>query len=213
MKRLAVIGSGDLGQLIAHHAIHDKHYDVIGFFDDFETTGELKEGISVIGKVTDVVTLFEQGTFDCIMIGIGYKHITIRKSIYESLRGKVPFGTIIHSSSYVDSSSSIGEGVFILPGCTVDKHVELGGNVLLNTGTVVAHDTKIDAHCFLSPAVSVAGKVHIKECCVIGINSTVIDNRVIEPNIQIGGGAVVIEDLSISGLYVGVPAVLKKKFD
>lgn len=213
MKRLAIIGSGDLGQLIAHHAIHDKHYEVIGFFDDFEAIGTLKTGISVIGKTENAIDLYKQNRFDHIMIGIGYKHMSVRKSTYENLKGKIPFGKVIHSSSYVDSSSIIGEGVFILPGCTVDKHVILGNNALLNTGVVVAHDTKIDNHCFLSPAVSVAGKVHIKECCIIGINSTIIDNRVIEPNIQIGGGTVVIEDLSVSGLYVGVPAVLKKKFD
>ena len=212
MKRLAIIGSGDLGQLIAYHASNDKHYAVVGFFDDFEEVGVLKMEVPVIGKTKEALELFKQDKFDCIMIGIGYKHMAVRKIVFESLKGIVPFGKVIHSSAYVDSSSSLGDCVFVLPHCTIDKHVEIGDNVLLNTATVVAHDSKIDSHCFLAPAVNVAGKVHINECCIIGIGSTIIDNIKIESKIQIGGGAVVIENLIQTGLYVGVPATLKKLF-
>jgi sugar O-acyltransferase (sialic acid O-acetyltransferase NeuD family) len=212
MKRLAIIGSGDLGQLIAYHASNDRHYAVVGFFDDFEEVGVQKMKVPVIGKTKEVLELFKQDKFDCIMIGIGYKHMAARKSVFELLKGIVPFGKVIHSSAYVDTSSSLGDGVFILPNCTIDKHVVIGDNVLLNTATVIAHDSKVDSHCFLAPAVNVAGKVNIKECCIIGIASTIIDNIIIESNIQTGGGTVVIENLVKSGLYVGVPATLKKIF-
>jgi sugar O-acyltransferase (sialic acid O-acetyltransferase NeuD family) len=212
MKRLAIIGSGDLGQLIAHHAITDKHFEVVGFLDDFENVGSLKNGFPVIGKSDEAIRLFESKAFDCIMIGVGYKHMAKRKSIYESLKGIIPFGTIIHSSCYIDASSKVRDGSFLLPRCTIDKDVVIGENVLLNTAVVVAHDTSIDSHCFIAPAASIAGKVHIKESCIIGIGAVIIDNRVIEQNIQIGGGAVVIDNLSIPGLYVGVPAILKREF-
>ena len=38
MKTLAIIGSGDLGQQIAHYAISDGHYEKVVFFDDFSVT-------------------------------------------------------------------------------------------------------------------------------------------------------------------------------
>jgi sugar O-acyltransferase (sialic acid O-acetyltransferase NeuD family) len=212
MKRLAIVGSGDLGQLISYHASNDMHYEVLGFFDDFEELGSVKIGVPIIGKTNDVLDSYRQGKFDCIMIGIGYKHMLVRKNIFETYKDIIPFGKVIHSSAYIDSSSSVGDGSFILPNCTIDKHVEIGDNVLLNTATVIAHDSKIDKHCFLAPAVNVAGKVLIKESCIIGIGSTIIDNINIEPNIQIGAGAVVINNLTQSGLYVGVPAILKKLF-
>lgn len=212
MKRLAIIGSGDLGQLIAFHASNDNHYAVVGFFDDFVEVGVLQMGVPVIGKTADLIEQYKQDKFDCIMIGIGYKHMTVRKSVFELLNGVVPFGKVIHSTAYVNSSSKLGNGVFILPNCTIDKNVEIGDNVLLNTATVIAHDSIIDSHCFLAPAVNVAGKVYINECCIIGIGSTIIDNIKINSNIQIGGGAVVIRNLIKSGLYIGVPATLKKLF-
>ena len=34
-KKLAIIGSGDLGQLIAHHASEDSKMEVVGYFNDF----------------------------------------------------------------------------------------------------------------------------------------------------------------------------------
>jgi sugar O-acyltransferase (sialic acid O-acetyltransferase NeuD family) len=206
MQKLAIIGAGDLGQLIAHHAINDGHYELVAFFDDVFPLQHKEFGVPVVGRTNQVFEFYKNNIFDCIMLAIGYKHMDARKKKFEELKGKIPFGRVIHSSSYIDKSVKLGEGVFILPGCTVDKDVVLGDNVLLNTGVVIAHDTTIDSHCFVSPAASIAGKLHIKECCSIGINATIIDNVTIEKNIRIGGGAVVITNLTEPGLYVGVPA-------
>lgn len=211
MKKLAIIGAGDLGQLIAHHAVNDSHYNVVGFFDDTKSKGELIEGTEVLGGLNEIEKLYQSTTFDVLMIGIGYNHMNFRKKIFEQFQKTIPFATIIHSSCYVDSSCTIGDGVFLLPGCVLDKHVIIGDNVLLNTGCTIAHDTTIRNHCFLSPSVKIAGKTIVEECCVIGINSTIIDNITISKNIKTGGGSVVINNLTESGLYVGIPAKLIKK--
>ena len=44
MKKLALIGAGDLGQQIAWHAKQDGHYEVVGFFDDYATVGQQQHG-------------------------------------------------------------------------------------------------------------------------------------------------------------------------
>ena len=38
-KRLAIIGSGDLGLLIAHHASQSGEFIVVGFYNDFLEKG------------------------------------------------------------------------------------------------------------------------------------------------------------------------------
>ncbi|ANE52445.1 acetyltransferase [Flavisolibacter tropicus] len=211
MYKLAIIGSGDLGQLIAHHAINDRHYEVVGFFDDFKNAGE-KVGLSkVIGSTREIFEKFSEGVFDKIMIGIGYNHFQYRKDWYNKLKARIPLGTIIHSSTYIDTTCKVGEGVFILPGCVLDTNVIIGDNVLLNTGTTIAHDSMVKANSFLSPRVAVAGFVSIGECCNIGINTTIIDNISITDFVQTGGGAVVVKNLQQPGLYIGVPARLKSK--
>ena len=52
MKRIAIIGAGDLGQQIAHYISHSDAYKVVGFFDDFGVVGELRNGVPILGNIT-----------------------------------------------------------------------------------------------------------------------------------------------------------------
>ena len=206
MKRLAIIGSGDLGQQIAYHAGQDNHYTVAGFFDDFRKPGETAGANTVLGCLADILKKYQEGMFDHLMIGIGYKHFQKRRECFDAFAGQIPFGRIIHSQSSVDPSCRIGEGVFILPGCVLDQQVVIGENVLINVGSCIAHDSQIGGHTFLSPRVAIAGFTTVGECCNIGINTTIIDNIRVQDRVQTGGGTVVIRDLDQPGLYVGNPA-------
>ncbi len=205
MERLAIIGSSDLGQQIAYHAQQDGHYSVVGFFDDFEKPGTTKHEVTILGGINDLMNIFNQGVFDKIMIGIGYKHFQKRKELFVEFNKKVPFASIIHSSSYIDKSCQIGKGVFIYPGCVLDMNVVIGENVLLNTGCIIAHDTLIGSHSFFSPAVKLAGFVEVGDCVNLGIGTTVIDHIQITSNVRTGAGTVVIVNLESPGLYLGVP--------
>lgn len=208
MKKLAILGSGDLGQLIAHHA-PDSNFEVVGFFDDFAVK-EVNQ-IPILGKVKDVETQFNKGLFTHIIIGIGYKHLTFRSDLFKSLKNKIPFANIVHSSCYIDSSVKLGEGIVILPGSVVDKGCIINDNVLLNTACVIAHDSEIGFNCFLAPRVSIAGFVVIGESCFIGINTTVIDGIQVANNVQTGGATLLTKDIIKCGLYVGVPARFVKE--
>jgi len=210
MKRLAIIGSGDLGQQIAYQADNTGLYSNVGFFDDFEKTGTTKHGLPVLGGVEEIANTFAKGIFDELIMGIGYKHTVQRAAIFERFVDFVPFATIVHPASYIDKSVRLGKGVLIYPGCTLDMNVTIGDNVLINVGCVIAHDTTIHKHSFLSPGVTVAGFVQIGENVNLGIGTIVIDNITIAKNIRTGGGTTVIDNLAEPGLYVGVPAMLKK---
>jgi sugar O-acyltransferase (sialic acid O-acetyltransferase NeuD family) len=204
-KTLAIIGSGDLGQQIAHYAIQDQHYKKVVFFDDFTNETKVNE-FEILGKTTDILGFYEKKLFDEIIIGIGYKYLQKKKEIFDQLKGKIPFGKVVHSTSWVDASAIICEGVVIYPSCTIDAKCKIDNNTLLNIGCTIAHDTHIGPHCFLSPRVAVAGFVHVEERCILGINSTIIDNIHIVSNTQIGGGTVVIKNIDSAGLYVGNPS-------
>lgn len=210
--RVAIIGSGDLAEQIAYHAEQDAGMEVVGFFDDFLETGTQIEkptkDYNLLGNTTteNILQLYQQHKFDALLIGIGYKHFSFRQAVFDRLVDKVPFTKLVHSSCYVDKSCQLGEGSILFPACVLDYNVLLGDNVLLNTGCTIAHDTRIGSHSFLSPRVALAGFVSIGQSCNVGINTTVIDNIQIHDNIQTGGGAVVTQNLTHSGLYVGIPA-------
>jgi sugar O-acyltransferase (sialic acid O-acetyltransferase NeuD family) len=204
-KTLAILGSGDLGQQIAHYAISDKKYDEVVFFDDF-TDEVVVCGYKVIGTIQEVEEAYQNKIFDEILIGIGYKHISVRKELFNRFHGKIPFGTLIHSNSWIDNTAIIKEGVVIYPNCCVDAYSTIDCNSIINISCSIAHNTYLGKHCFFSPRVAIAGFVEVKEQCIIGINTTIIDNIKIVSETQLGAGTVVIKNIEIKGLYVGNPA-------
>ena len=202
---LAIIGSGDLGQQIAHYAITDHHYDEVVFFDDFATSNEIN-GYKLVGKISDVLAAYEEKVFNELLIGIGYKHIGLRKSLYQQFHSKISFGKLIHSTCWVDETATINQGCVLYPNCCIDAHVTIDSNTIANINCSISHHSYIGKHCFLSPRVAIAGFVEVNEQSIIGINATVIDNIKIVESTHLGGGTVVINNIITSGLYVGNPA-------
>ncbi|MEP6595169.1 MAG: acetyltransferase [Ginsengibacter sp.] len=203
--KLAIVGAGELGKLVAHHAINDSKFEVVGYYDDFKKESTFN-GFPIWGEINDAFLHFGSKRFDKIFIAIGYAQMAARELCYKKFKANIPLANIIHTSSYVDLSCKIGEGVCILPGCTLDFEVEVADNVLLNTGVTIAHHTKIGSNTFVAPAVQMAGLTTVKENCFIGIGATIKDGITVGKNSIIGAGAVVIENTSENSTSIGVPA-------
>jgi sugar O-acyltransferase (sialic acid O-acetyltransferase NeuD family) len=205
MKKLAIIGAGDLGQLVTHHA-PACGFEVAGFFDDFKTKGSQVNSYPILGAISEVLSNYNDKVFDVLFVAIGYNHFEFRRQIFEELSAKIEMATLIHPSCFVDESCIVGRGVFLLPGSSLDRNVTISENVLINIGCTIAHDSMVGAHSFLSPSVSLAGFVRIGECCNLGIGTIVIDGLKINSYVQTGGGTVIINSISERGLYVGNPS-------
>lgn len=203
--KLAILGAGELGKLVAHHAINNSKYELVGYYDDFKNEKEFN-GFPVLGKINNVLAGFQQKQFDHIFIAIGYSQMEARGASYLQFKSKIPFANIIHTYSYIDSSCKIGEGVFVLPGCVLDFGVEIGDNVLLNTAVTIAHHTKVGTNSFIAPAVQMAGLIIINENCFVGIGATIKDCINVGKNSIIGAGAVVIKNTREYSTSFGVPA-------
>ena len=206
MRKLAIIGSGDLGKQIAHLAIDSKRYNVSGFFDDFETPGNHINGYPILGSIEHINDHFEKGTFDELMIGIGYKHMALRQRLFDRFKENIPFGKIVHFSCIIDHSVTIGVGSVLFSGTLVDMGAVIGENCLIYNGCIIAHDTQISSNTFISPGVQIAGFCKIGGNVNLGIGTIVSDNVSIAMGAKTGAGAVVVKDIKESGVYVGIPA-------
>ncbi|MDX2303126.1 MAG: NeuD/PglB/VioB family sugar acetyltransferase [Microscillaceae bacterium] len=206
MKKLAIIGAGHLGQLIAHHTIENQELVMAGFYDDFQTKGRFVGSAKILGDISEIEKDFSEGVFDKIIIGIGYKHPELRKELYETFQDKIPFANIIHNKAIVDSSVEMGEGNVILAGSILDMHVRIENNVFINPGCVIAHDSIIASHTFLAPAVNIAGFASIGASCFLGINTTIIDHIAVCNWVRTGASSTVTKSITEKGLYVGSPA-------
>jgi sugar O-acyltransferase (sialic acid O-acetyltransferase NeuD family) len=204
--KLAIIGAGDLGRQLAHHARQTGLFSVVGFFDD---VAGAPRGDKILGPLAAIGESFQSEMFEQILIGIGYKHLAFRQRLYETLSPKIPFATLIHPDTIVDPTSSIGAGSVIYPGCVLDMNTVIEENVIVNIDCAIAHDSRIGTGCFLSPSVKIAGFVCVNPLTMLGIGTVVIDNLTIGSHIRTGAGAVVANNISEPGLYLGVPAKLR----
>lgn len=206
MKRLAIIGSGDLAKQIAHHATNDNHYIIVGSFDDFLIAGTVKNDLQILGNIDAIEEAFKSDVFDVLMIGIGYQYMTFRAELFKRFETKIPFGKIVHSSCFVDKTAKIGEGTIIYPGCIIDLYAVVGENCLIYNGCIIAHDSSIAKHSIFSPGVQIAGFCSIGENVILGIGTIVSDNITIVENVRTGAGTVVVKSITEVGLYIGIPA-------
>lgn len=211
MKRLGIVGAGDLGIQLAHLARKTRVYEPVAFFDDTYDAGSSIAGTPVYGPLAALDDASFSPPFDELVIAIGYRHLAFRQQLFEHLRTRYRFATLIDPNAFLDPTCIIGEGAVVYAGCVVDMNCEIGCNALLNVGCVVAHDSKVGAGCFLSPAVKLAGFVELEESVTLGIGTIVIDNVRVATGVRTGAGAVVVNHLQVPGLYVGVPARLKKE--
>lgn len=205
--KLGIIGAGALGTQFAHLA-NKCGINVAGFFDDTLTIGTNEEGTRVIGKIEDIRNKYSEGFITHLICAIGYKHFDFRENIFNYFYDElhIPFATLVDPSCIIDSTAIIGDGSVLYAGCIVDKNVIIKNNVLVNLGVCISHNSRIGDHSYISPRCALAGHVTISNCCFLGVNSTIVDNIFIRNNVYIAGGAVVIKDCDVPGLYVGVPA-------
>ncbi len=210
MKRLAIVGTKDLAYQITHFVTTDNQYEVVGYIDNIEPKGNIINNRPVFGTVAEAESLYKAGLFDCVLIGIGYTRFDLRQSVYEELKGKVPFGKFIHSTCYVDPTAKVGDGCVIYPRCILDLNADIRDNVFLNWGTGIGHDAIMHPHSFIAPNVLIAGGSEVGMRCMIGIGTTFIDHIHVCDDVTIGGGATVVKNITEPGIYVGTPAKFLK---
>lgn len=202
MKKLIIIGAGELGAQVAHYASISKEYDVIGFLDD-TIVGQSVWGYDVISKIEDLGRLYSKNLFEYAFVAIGYNHFKVREELFLKMKSlNIPLAIIKSPNIYIDHTASIGEGCILYPGCIIDKNVVIKENVLLNIGVIVSHDVIIDRHTFIAPGVVMAGFSKIGEKCFIGANVTIKDNVTLSNNIVVGAGAIITKNIQEKGVYI-----------
>ena len=207
MKKVAIIGAGELGIQILHLLLESGEYEISGFYDDLIPLDTvLLDKYNVLNKTSEIMSDFNNMRFDVLAIGIGYKHMDKRKEFYDYFSKSIPFATIIHNSCIIHPTSIIEKGSVLYPGCIIDKNVHIGQNVLLNLGVIISHDSIIENNSFFAPSATLGGFVKIQESCFIGIGVNIIDNITITKEVILGAGALVINNIKKPGKYIGFPA-------
>ena len=179
-KNIYIYGASGHGLVVADIARTCGYDDVI-FVDDGDNEYPSFEDIKRTSGIS-------------IAFGIGSN--SIRAKLFEKVQNNgFQIVSLIHPSSIISPSATIGKGTVIMPNVVVNAKATIGDGVILNSSCVVEHECMIDDFVHISPKVALAGDVKVGKFTHIGIGSNVIQGIIIGNNTVIGAGSTVVKNI------------------
>jgi len=208
MKKIICIGASGSTKVIFDIIRENRENRIIGILDDDESLYQNEFiGIKVIGKATDIVSLYPD-KFDQAIICIGaVKDTYNRKKIYEFLKfNNIKVGSTISKYANISTNAITSSGLIAMPGVIINSGCIIGENVFINTGCIVEHDCIIEDNVFLSPGVILSGSVSVKQNSFVGSGAIISTGLEIGENVTVGAGSVVVKNIPDSVTIFGNPA-------
>lgn len=205
--KIAFIGFGGLGKEIEDMlGISEKKCNQIYFDDKL-----FDEGYPNSFPISDF-SKDDFANYD-FFVCLGYRHLLKkRKIISELIRLNRHLPSIIHGTSFFNSTATLGHGSVIYPMSNIDKDVRIGSGVVLHNSVTISHHGILHDCCHLGPGVTVCGYVEIDESTFVGAGSVISNGIRIGRNVIIGVGTVVTQDISDNASVIGNPMrILTKK--
>jgi sugar O-acyltransferase (sialic acid O-acetyltransferase NeuD family) len=171
------------------------------FFDDDPTKRSFNEATNVCAYNSEILTN------DLLIIAIGDN--LVRQQIARQVSHD--FGNAVHTSSIINSVTSVGRGTVITQRAVVQNGCRIGNHVIVNTGAIVEHDSTISDFVHIAPGAVLCGNVAVGERTFIGAGATILPNITIGPNSIIGAGSVVTRDVPKNTMVAGNPAAFIRR--
>ena len=202
-KVLVIYGCGGHGRSAAALA-ERAGYDGVVFVDDAAATEERIMGFPLLRAAGDDLL-----DADCL-VAFGDNPMRLRRSRELAAAGR-RLVTVAGPSAVVSRHAIVETGCFIGELSYVGPRARIGVATIVNTGALVEHDCVIGAGCHVSVDVTIAGGCRLADEVTIFSGATLRNRVSIAAGIVVGAGAVVCEDLTAPGTYVGIPARLMKQ--
>ena len=171
---IVIIGGGGHAKMCIDLIRQNNEYNIIGIIDEKLDIGSDVLGIKVIGDNGSLIKLRELGVKFAIN-GVGaISKPKVRLKIYKDLKN-IGFiqPNLIHPSSSIEPSASLGDGNQIMMGAYIGSDVKVGHGCIINSGSIISHDCILRDHCHIAPGAILAGSVDVGYASVIGMGVTV----------------------------------------
>ncbi len=202
MKKLAIIGAGGHGKVVADLASL-LGWESISFFDAAWKDKPSDPRRPMLGDTTAFMEKSKE--FDGVLIAIG--NCEYRWNEFSKINNSTsPIITLTHPNSTVSQYSKIGDGTVILAGSVVNTDAVIGKACIINVGATVDHDCILGNSVHVAPGAHISGGVTIGDASWIGVGSAIKQGVRIGKNVMVGAGAVVISDIPDNATVVGNPA-------
>jgi sugar O-acyltransferase (sialic acid O-acetyltransferase NeuD family) len=204
--RVAIVGAGGHGKVVADALLAAAAHELVGFLDDdARRRAEPIWEYRVLGNTASWSQLGVEG----VLLGVGDN--AARQALYDRLcESGANIEGVIHPRATLGRSVSVGRGVAVMAGCVINADTTIGDSVILNTASTVDHDCHVGSHVHLAPGVHLAGGVRVGEGALLGLGAVVLPGVSIGAWAVIGAGAVVLSDVPDGATVVGVPGVMRR---
>lgn len=196
MKKLIIVGTGQLSQDVRFFVERYNLFDIVGYAINKEYISEnVYEGLPIhsiedLEKEVDANDVY-------LYIAISWFHYLNRerRKAYELLKNKgFRFANLISPKAEI-LTEDIGEGNWICDFVYLDFKTQIGSNNVFRNYAYVGHYSQIGSHCFIGAKSLIGGNSSIGDQNFIGIASTVFNDVVTGDKCVVGGTAVVKKSL------------------
>lgn len=201
MKRLAIVGAGGHGRVIAD-AAQCSGWTSIEFYDD-AATGEATGPWAIRGNTSLLLERLHE--YEGVIIGIGNNQI--RSAMQQRLRAAgAQLACVVHPAAVVSRHASLGPGCAVFAQAVVNPGAQIGAGVILNTSCVIEHDCMIGDFVHIGPNAGLGGGARIGPRSWVGLGANINHLIHVGQDSTIGSGATVIGDVPDAVVAVGTPA-------
>ena len=209
---IAIIGGGD-------HAL-----EVLNYIIDNNLLYKKIHGIYIIDKNKKNFTLFKKISkkiyflptipslkkIKDIKACISFGEPNLRKKSFTELKkNNINLFSVIHKTSYISRSAILANGIIVAPNCVIAPFANIKENVLINSGAVVGHHSLLNLHTVMSPNSFIAGHSKVGRGCLLGPNSSILQNVHLGDYSRLSASSVLYKNTSKYSLSHGNPAKSK----
>lgn len=169
-----------------------------GIYDDSSDM----QGRTVCNKIVKPTTEIKANSLAIVAIGSNNS----RKSIVSRFQSFVRWAVIVHPTAWICKGVTIGEGTVVCAGAIVQPEAMIGKHVILNTACRIDHHCQISDFVHIAPSCTLCGNVSIHQDSFIGAASVVRQGILIEKDVIVGCGSVVVKAIKQGSVAIGVPA-------
>ncbi len=209
VKNILVLGGGGHAKSVISVIKKIKRFRVIGYVDVHDQ-GRILE-IPWIGCDKDLSTLKKK--YRCsAALGIGTTSLSNKRQEIVAQLTDLGFQLplLVSPTAIVNEDVRLGEGTVVFDSVVVNAGTRVGEYSILNTGCLIDHDCCIGNFVHIAPGAVLSGGVKVADNCLLGTGVKVIQCCSIASDCLIGAGAVVVRNIEKAGIYMGVPAYVRK---
>jgi len=207
MKKLLIVGAGDLGRETYQWARdiekrEGKKWDLIGFLDDdSHALDKYNQADRIVGSVSG----YQPQPGEELVVAIGDP--AVKSGLYYDLLSKgAVFTSIIHPTVLLPDEYNFGKDVIIGPGSIVSINVTIADCVVVNTLTVVGHDVVIGTGSVISDYCDLMGHASLGERVFLGSGAQILPYIKVGNDSKVGAGSVCIRNVKANTSVFGNPA-------